>query len=283
MIDLSIIIVNTNNCKILEECLASVFAATHSPKLEVIVSDNGSTDGSQEMIRSKFPQVKLIENGENLGFIKASNKGLNLASGRYLMLLNDDTLVKDSALDKMMDFMDANPMAGACGPLLLNPDGTPQRQGGLFGSKFWKSNELKEVKFIIGACLMLRREVFEQIGPMDEKLFFYNDDLDWCMSIRRAGWKIYFLPQAQVMHYGGYSSKRVFNRRLFVEGFRGGLYFCRKHYGLLVYIAYRILLTILILIYLPFFILSYPLKRGKFKDRLLAYFDIIKIAIFGNK
>ncbi|HTY13715.1 MAG TPA: glycosyltransferase family 2 protein [Candidatus Omnitrophota bacterium] len=281
MTDLSIIIVNYNNRAILEACLSSIYSSTHKTSFEIILSDNGSKDGSQEMIRSKFQKVKLIENGENLGFIKATNIGLRSFAGRYAMLLNDDTVVHDGAFDRMVEFMDKTRDAGACSPMLLNTDGTVQHQGGLFGKKFWKSEVPVKIGFAIGACLLVRREVVEKVGLLDEKLFFYNDDIDWCLRIRKAGYSIYFLPDARVTHYGGYSSKRVFNRRLFVEGFRGGLYFCRKHYGVISYLLYRLSLFIGMLVFIPLFCLSFPFKREKFSERLLAYFDILGLTLLG--
>ncbi|MBI5701362.1 glycosyltransferase family 2 protein [Candidatus Saganbacteria bacterium] len=282
MIDLSIIIVNTNNKKILQECLGSIFKNTHRMSLEVIVTDNNSKDGSQEMIKTLFPKVILIENKENAGFVKASNQGLRIARGRYSCLLNDDTITKDSSFDIMVEFMDKNQKAGACSPKLLNTDGTYQHQGSLFQKKFWESKIPVEIDFAIGACLMLRREVIEKIGLMDENLFFYNDDLDWCKRIKKAGFRIFFIPKAEIVHYGGYSSKRVFNRRLFVEGFRGGLYFTKKHYGNIAYHSYRSLLIFTLILYLPLFVLSFPFKREKFVDRLLAYLDIIKLSVLSE-
>jgi hypothetical protein len=207
---------------------------------------------------------------------------LRIYAGRYACLLNDDTVAKESAFDKMIKYMDQNPAIGACSPKLLNTDGTYQRQGGIFQKKFWLSKIPVEIEFAIGACLLVRRSVIDSVGMLDENLFFYNDDLDWCMRIRKAGFNIYFIPEAEIVHYGGYSSKRVFNRRIFVEGFKGGLYFCNKHYGKLSYNIYRSALFIGILIYLPLFVLSYPLKRQKFIDRLLAYIDILKVAISRN-
>ena len=274
MKDLSIITVNTNNRKILEECLDSVYKNTHKICFEIIVADNGSGDGSQEMVKRRFPQVKLIENRENLGFIKASNQGLQIYSARYAMLLNDDTLVKDAALDRLVEFMNQHPEAGACGAKLLNVDGRVQHQGGLLGKKFWLAKSPLTVDYVIGAALMVRKEVIDKVGIMDENLFFYNDDLDWCMSIRKAGWKIYFVPQAEIIHYGGYSSRRKFNRRLFVEGFKGGIYFCRKHYGEWAYHIYRIFLGLSLCLALPFYIFK--------KDKFLALLDIINLAWRGQ-
>jgi GT2 family glycosyltransferase len=274
MKDLSIIIVNTNNRKLLEECLASIYKNTRKVSFEIIVSDNASTDGSQEMVKNKFPQVFLIENQENLGFIKASNLGLRNYHARYALLLNDDTVVKDSALDKLVEFMDHHPEAGACGPKLLNLDGSIQRQGGLLGKRFWRSKNPVAVDFVIGAALIVKKEVIDKVGILDENLYFYNDDLDWCVRIRKAGWKIYFLPQAEVIHYGGYSSRRTFKAKLFVEGFKGGLYFCRKHYGEAAFHIYRLTLILILVLALPFQIFN--------KEKLKAYAKIINLAWHGQ-
>ncbi|MBI5400092.1 glycosyltransferase family 2 protein [Candidatus Saganbacteria bacterium] len=274
MTDLSIIIVNFNNCKLLDECLASIYKNTHKISLEIIVSDNASTDGSQAMIKCRFPKIKLIANKDNLGFAKANNLGLKIARARYLMLLNDDTIVKDSSLDRLVSFMDVRTKVGACGPKLLNVDGTVQRQGGILGKKFWLAKTPAPVNFVIGAALVVRREVVDQVGLMDENLFFYNEDLDWCLRIRRAGWKIYFVPEAEIIHYGGYSSQRAFIPRLFVAGLRGGLYFSRKHYGELVYNLYRLSLILALVLALPIQLTS----QAKFK----AYLEIIKIAWHGQ-
>ena len=274
MKDLAIIIVNFNNKKLLKECLGSIYKGTHKISFEIIVSDNGSTDGSQELLKNNFPEVKLIDNQENLGFAKANNLGLKIAEGRYSILLNNDTIIKESPLDHLVEFMDNTPEAGACGPKLLNTNGTIQHQGGLFGKKFWQSTTPTIVDFVIGAALLVRKEVIDQVGLMDENLFFYNDDLDWCMSIRKVGWKIYFVPAAEIIHYGGYSSKRTFNAKLFIEGFRGGLYFCRKHYGEFAYNAYRLILILGLIIFLPFQIIN-PAK-------FYAYVDIIVLTSRGQ-
>ena len=274
VLDLSIVTVNINNRKLLKECLASVYQHTHKISFEIIVSDNGSTDGSQAMVKADFPKVNLIDNQDNLGFIKASNQGLSIYRGRYAILLNDDTVVRDGALDKMVEFMDHHSAAGACGAKLLNVDGTIQHQGGIFGRRFWQAQQPVTVDFVIGAALMVRREVIDKVGILDENLFFYNDDLDWCRSIRRAGWKIYFLPQAEIVHYGGYSSRRTFKARLFIEGFKGGLYYCRKHYGEPAFHLYRFLLVLVLAIALPFQLFN--------PEKLKAYWEIVKISWHGQ-
>lgn len=282
MKDLSIVIVNYNNAKLLEACLKSVQKFSQKLALEIIVSDNGSSDNSQKMLKDKFPEVILIKNHENLGFSKGNNQGLKIASARYLILLNNDTELKNNALEILVEFMDKNPKVGACGPKLLNTDSTPQRQGSIFGKAFWESDKAIQVDFVIGGALLLRKEVFQQIGLMDENLFFYNDDIDWCKSIRKAGWQIYFVPQALIMHYGGYSSRKTFNRRLLVEGFRGGLYFCRKHYNVFAYLAYRLLLLILLPIPILAFTLLMPLNIKVNSQKLLAYLKIFEIALLNQ-
>ncbi|MBN2058681.1 MAG: glycosyltransferase family 2 protein [Candidatus Saganbacteria bacterium] len=274
MKDLAIAIVNTNNRKLLKDCLSSIVVNTKQISYDIAVTDNASTDGSQAMVRGDFPQVMLIENQENLGFIKASNQGLRRLRARYFMLLNDDTIVKPAALDKLVEFMDRHPGVGACGPKLLNVDGSLQHQGGLLGKRFWLAKEPVKVDFVIGAALVVRQEVIDRVGVMDENLFFYNDDLDWCLSIRKAGWDIYFVPDAEIVHYGGYSSKRTFKRRLFVEGFKGGLYFCRKHYGELAFNIYRLILCLCLSLILPLRLFN----REKFK----AYLEIIGLAWRGQ-
>jgi len=280
--DLSIVIVNYNNSKLLKENLQSIYDSTHKTSLDIIVVDNASADDSIEMMRNNFPDVKIIANKENLGFIKASNQGLDVSKGRYAMLLNDDTIVKEGAFDTLVKFMDSNSSAGACGPKLLNTDGTLQRQGSLTGPAFWKATEPKEVDFIMGACLIVRREVLEKVGNLDENLFFYNDDLDWCKRIKNAGWKIFFVPQAEVIHYGGYSTRRSFNKRMFVEGFRGGLYFCKKHYGSAAFQVYRILLIAFFPLALAGLTVSSAFRGFReYREKLEAYFRILKIALVG--
>lgn len=279
MTDFSIIIVNYNDGKFLEDCLNSVYRGTRRADFEVIFIDNHSSDNSVELVRAKFPRLKIIENQQNLGFCKANNQGLKLYRGRYALLLNADTVVKDGALDRMVQFMDAHQEAGACGPKLLNPDGTPQHQGGLFNKKFWLSKSPVKVDYVIGACLMVRREVIEKVGGLDENFFFSNDDLDWCRRIRKAGWDVYFLPQAEVTHFGGFTIKR-FNQRLFVEGFRGGLYFCQKHYGGIIYQIYRALLIFAMLLAIPTTVLLHPFLTNK--QKLNAFLQILMITVKGE-
>jgi hypothetical protein len=279
MIDLSIIIVSRNQARYFPDCLTSLHQSIHKIKFEVILVDNGSADNSIKSVREKFPDVKIIENKGNLGFSRANNQGLKVYQGRYALLLNADTITRDGAFDKMVEFMDTHPDAGACGPKLLNPNGTPQHQGGLFNKRFWLSQKPVRVDYVIGAALMARREVIEKVGRLDENLFFSNDDLDWCRRIRKAGWSVYFVPHAEIVHYGGYTIKK-FNADLFIEGFRGGLYFCRKHYGFIIYQIYRLLLIVAMALATLFSLLIYPLLKNREKPGV--FWRIMWIAIKGE-
>ncbi len=279
MTDLSVIIVNYNNRNFLEDCLSSVYRATHQASLEVILVDNYSADDSVELVKNNFPAVRIIENPANLGFGRANNQGLKVSQGRYALLLNTDTVVKDGALDELVKFLDAHPEAGACGPKLLNVDGTPQHQGGLFSRRFWLSPAPLPVDYVIAAAVMVRREVLDKVGGLDENFFFSNEDLDWCRRIRRAGWQVWFVPQAEIVHFGGYTISK-FNQKIFVEGFRGGLYFCRKHYGLFIYGIYRVLLALVMLLAIAVSALLYPLVPNR--SRLGAFWKILLICLTGR-
>lgn len=238
MPDLSILIVNWNVRDLLRRCLYSILANLPSCQLEIIVVDNGSTDGSVEMVRMEFPQVCLIANPDNRGFPAANNQGLGIAQGRYVLLLNPDTEVVGNALETMVAFADAHPDVGVVGPQLLNPDGTvqssrrrfPTLATAVFESTWLQpyaprrlleryyvldrpDDAIQDVDWVTGAALMARREAIEQVGPLDEGFFMYSEELDWCRRFRDAGWRVVYLPTAQVIHYGGKSSEQVLPAR----------------------------------------------------------------------
>lgn len=234
-VDLSILIVNFNTRDLLSACLRSVAATVRRHTWEVIVADNASADGSVAMLRRDWPEVKVIETGANLGFARANNKALAVAQGRYLLLLNSDTEVLPDALDELVGFMDAHPAAGVAAPHLLNSDLTdqgtarafPSPLAVLFGRKSlltrlfpdnpWsqrylvgrqhRGNEPFRVDWVSGACLMVRREAVERAGPLDEQFFMYWEDADWCRRIGNAGYAVYCVPSARVVHHEGQSSK----------------------------------------------------------------------------
>ncbi len=255
MPDLSILIVNWNVRDLLRRCLQSIFANLPPRQMEIIVVDNGSSDGSVEMVRAEFPRVHLIPNPDNRGFPAANNQGLAVARGRYILLLNPDTEVVGDALETMVAFADAHPDVGVVGPQLLNPDGTiqssrrrfPTLATAIFESTWLQpcaprrlltryyvldrpDDEIQDVDWVTGAALMARREAVEQVGPMDEGFFMYSEELDWCRRFRDAGWRVVYLPTARVVHYGGKSSEQVLPAR-HIHFQASKIRYFRKHHG----------------------------------------------------
>lgn len=258
-VDLSIIIVNWNVKELLHACLQSLPAAGQSkPKLaiEIIVVDSASTDGSPQMVRDYFPQVRLIASEENLGYAKGNNVGAAAARGRYLFLLNPDTVVQPGALGRMVEYMDAHPGVGALGPQLLWPDGSIQSSRRRFpapGSLFWESTLLgqwfpenryirryhladrpathpQKVDWVVGAAILIRQETWQQVGPIDQDFFMYFEEADWCRRSAGAGWETHYLPAAQVIHYEGKSSEQAIAART-LRFQRSKLRYTRKYFG----------------------------------------------------
>lgn len=231
MKDLSIIILNFNTKDYTLKCLKSLEnhdSIFREGTSEIIVVDNDSTDGSIEAIEKKFPRVKLIKNKNNLGFAKANNKGIKKAKGEIILLLNSDTIVHDETLTKMIEFIKENENLGAATPRLELTDGsldlachrgfpTPWNAVTYFSGleqffpnlkifsgyhQTWKDfNTPHQVGAISGACFFIKREVIDEIGLLDERFFMYAEDLDWCMRIKQAGWKIFYNPDAKVTHF----------------------------------------------------------------------------------
>lgn len=252
MNDVSLAIVNYNRSAVLEECLAAVYAHAGGVRVEVVVVDNASTDGSVEMVREKFPQVKLIVNDHNAGRAIATNQAIREGSGRYVFVLDNDAIVRPGTLPEMVRFMDEHPRAGVLSCELLNPDGSiqpdyrhlpswprlvmrtlgldklfpdspPAARGGAEG--------VVEVGAVPGSCMFLRREVTDEVGLMDEQFIFYLEETDWCYRIRRAGWKIYLTTKVGVVHYGGFCSGQRISVPMHLEFYKSILKYYRKHHG----------------------------------------------------
>jgi GT2 family glycosyltransferase len=257
-LDLSIVIVSWNTCRLLDECLASVAqelaaqAATMALTAEIFVVDNGSTDGSVDMVRARYPGVTLIANTHNPGFAGANNQALALASGRYSLLLNPDTVVLPDGLGALVRFMDGCPRAGAAGSRLLNADLTLQPSCspqptllrelwrmfhldliipfGEYDMSGWSVTEPRAVDAVQGAAMLVRRAAQEQVGVLDASYFMYSEEVDWCTRIKRRGWEIYWVPASQIVHYGGQSSKQVADA-MFLQLYRGKIQYFHKHWG----------------------------------------------------
>ena len=262
---LSIVLVCWNNKSYLDPCLKSLYeSGLHTP-FDVVVVDNGSTDGSQQMLAEKYPQVKIIQNSSNVGLGKASNQGMEATAGQYVLLLNNDTIVNGASFDAMVDFLDQHPRAGAVGGKLMNPDGTIQAGYNHFSSlteeflvatrlgelirpgypAIMHAEQIRSVDWMGSACLMVRRAALDEVGLLDEGYFIYGDETDLQYRLKKAGWEIYFLPKATTIHYGGRSMERWPRRKMV---YRGKMLFYRKHYGFLKTLLLRLLLAGLSLI-----------------------------------
>jgi len=242
-VKVSIIILSWNTKQLLRNCLKSLKGMA----VETIVVDNGSTDDSPAMVTKEFPQVKLIKNKKNLGFGAANNQGMKVANGDYLLLLNSDTIVKGGAPLKMATFLARNPKAGAVGCRLLNSDGSLQPSAGPFPNlkvsfvmlflEHWLKDltrasfaKTTEVDWVMGAALMIRREVIKKAGWMDEGIFMYMDEVEWCYRIKKAGFKVFFYPGAEIIHLFGASSKTG-RKDPILNIYRGLIYLYQKHYS----------------------------------------------------
>lgn len=227
---LSVVIVNWNTRLLLVQCLKSVYQSPLEGGLEVFVVDNASSDDSVATVRAEFPQVKLVENRENLGFARANNQVIPSCQGEYILLLNSDTVVPVGALGAMTAFFEAHAAVGAAGPKLVNPDGSFQASFARFPSF---SSELllvtglarlvigpyapspspqpgeppQAVDWVAGAALMARRAAIDQVGLLNEGYFFYSEETEWCWRLWKNGWEVWYLPQVEIVHLGGGSSR----------------------------------------------------------------------------
>ncbi len=265
---LSIIIVSWNTADLLAQCLASVYAHPPQVSFEVLVVDNASTDDSVSMVRRRFPQVELLINGQNIGFARANNQAMERSRGEYLLLLNPDTEVKSNALQILVNWLDSQPQTGAVGPRTLNPDGSLQMSAypaptltgelwrllhldrlkpyGVYPMATWPLDAPRPVDALLGACLLLRREVIAQVGPLDEDYFIYSEEIDLCYRLQTAGWQLYWLPTAQIVHYGGQSTRQV-AAEMFLRLYQGKLLFFRKRHGWAAGLIYKLVLLFITL------------------------------------
>jgi GT2 family glycosyltransferase len=233
---LSIIILCWNDVKVIGDCLQSIYEGTHVIDLEVIVSDNGSTDGSIDFIRTKFPQVRLIENGVNLRFAKGNNVGIKASQGDYVLILNPDTIIHDGTLDKMVEYADRHPKAGAFGCKVLNVDGTYQGcarppytlRSEWFAALYlgwmahfsewfhpgvyvgWTGDSERSVGWLAGCFILIRTDLLKKLGGFDEQFFYYYEDTDLCRRIWESGHPILYTPEFTITHLKGQSTTNRF-------------------------------------------------------------------------
>lgn len=283
--DLAIIIVSWNTREILRRCLQSVFASQTSKKFKVWVVDNGSTDGSVQMIKEFFPQSQIISNDDNVGFAHANNQAIKDSSGEYVMLLNPDTVVEKDVFEALVNFLEKHPDIGAVGPRLLNPDGTLQESAypkPTLAREFWRLFHLdrfycyaeysmdkwsltvaKEVDVLMGACLLIRRKVLDQVGLLDDNFFVYSEEVDLCTRIRDYGWRISWVPTAVVVHLGGQSTRQI-QQEMFLQLYQGKIQYFRKHHTLFEVWLYKFILffaTLARLALTPFAFFEQPPRK----------------------
>jgi N-acetylglucosaminyl-diphospho-decaprenol L-rhamnosyltransferase len=246
MPDVAAVVVTHNALPWIEPCLESVRG------VPTVVVDNGSSDGSPDVVRELFPEVEVVEQ-ENRGLAAGWNAGLERTSGRYVLILNADAWLVDDALAELVAFANEHPEAAVVGPRLTNPDGSLQRSvrgfptvwrlateyfflrklaprsrllNAFYGAGF-EHDEVREADFLMGACLLVRRDAIAEIGTLDESFFLFSEETDWCYRFAQAGWKVLFFPGAECVHVGGASH----GGRMFRENLRGHLRFLAKHRG----------------------------------------------------
>jgi hypothetical protein len=254
--DLSICIVTLNTRVYLQACLRSLYQQTSELNFEVIVVDNASTDGLVEMLSQEFPEVMVIQNSANLGYTAPMNQALRAARGRYLAQLNPDTLVGEAAFNRLVAYMDANQQVGICGPKVINPDGSLQKScrrgesrplavigymSGLdrlfpenralnqYHLTYLPEDETHAVDGVAGSCMVIRRELVDQIGYLDEVYFAYQEDADLCFRARQAGWQVVYHPEAQITHFGGQGGSRYQPWRAIYEWHRSYWVYYQKN------------------------------------------------------
>ena len=244
--DAAVVVVTYDALPWIEDCLASVRGE------QVVVVDNGSRDGTVALVRERFPEVRVVES-ENRGLGAGWNVGIRETASRFVLLLNADAWLRGDALARLVAFADGRPRAAVVGPRLLNPDGTLQRSVRGFPT-LWRlateyfflrklaprtralnafyaggfdHDEVREAEFVMGACMLVRREAIEEVGPLDEEFFLFSEETDWCYRFRKAGWDVLFFPGAECVHIGG----AAHGGRLYRENLLGHLRFLRKHDG----------------------------------------------------
>ena len=253
---LSIVIICWNDLKVIRECLRSIYEGTHSTEFEVIVSDNGSSDGSVEFIRLNYPDVCVIENRANVGFARGNNAGIRASFGDYVLILNPDTIIHDGSLDCLVAFAEHHPEAGAFGCRVLNTDGTYQTSARLFptiwrywvsalnlkrlgglSSVFvyeeyprWHGDTEREVDWQSGCCVMFRGDLLRELKGFDDQFFYHFEEVDLCRRVWNAGFSILYTPQAVITHLGGQSVGR-FPVRFEIEKHRSRYKYFYKHFG----------------------------------------------------
>jgi len=298
VVDMSIVLVCWNNKDYLDPCLKSLYEGGLKSSFDVVVVDNGSTDGSQQMLAEKYPDVKIIQNEGNVGLGKASNQGIEATNGRHVLLFNNDTLVDGPSLDVLVEYLDAHPEAGATAGRLLNPDGSFQSGFAPFstlleeflivthiGELLWPgypshgdSTEIKTTGWMSSACLLVRRAALDQVGLLDESYFIYGDEADLQYRLNKAGWKVVFLPNSSTIHFGGRSMDRWKRRKMV---YRGKMMFYKKNYGFVSTLLLRLLFFVMSLLKLLVWVVGFllPSRNDQAKKELRSNLEVMGLCV----
>jgi GT2 family glycosyltransferase len=299
MLDLTVSIVTADNRELILDCLRSIYASAEGLTMEVYVVINASRDDSEQALRERYPDVKLIVNETKLGFTHNHNMVMRRAQGRCILVLNDDTVILDGAMKGMVEVMDSMPRAGIVGCRILNADGSPQwSHGKSFSNRFeyFRSGMLRwlmpiladkhcegteEVDWVTGACMLIRAEAVREVGGFDENIVIYYEDGDLCYRMIKAGWKVIFNPAGRIIHYHGQTRKKHLGRDTLII-YQSRLYFFKKHYSRFVLslvraltaaeVALRSLNTWL-------FCRGSEEKRERRRDLLRAYARVFRLAV----
>ena len=303
---LSVIVVSFNTRDMTLHCLRDLFADLSEIDAEVLVADNASKDGSAEAIEAAFPAVRLLRNQENVGFGAANNQAIAIARGKYLLMLNTDAFVRLGCCAALVKILEENATVGVVGARLYNEDGSQQISCYPFPTPFrawienlwistlwsrhpklgdfrkWKHDEIRDVDWVVGACLVCRREVIEKVGGFDPQFFMYSEETDWQQRIRRAGWKVLFTPEAEAVHLGGASGTRepeTINRHFFTSFDRYQL----KHHGRKGFLLVRAAMITGSLLRLPAWSAAWllrPARRPKAQKKIQHYLWLLRRQMF---
>lgn len=306
MPDITIIIVSWNSRRDLERCLPSLVAGSRQHAFELILVDNASSDDSVAYTRSIIPEAHIIASTANTGFAHANNQAMTIAHGRYVCLLNPDTIVHDGALDDLMAFMDGRSDVWVTGPALLNGDGTPQRTGVRFPSLwnitveaffldrifpgtrlFGAHRELyktgpdpRAVDFVQGSCIVTRKNVIGKVGGLDEGYFMYFEETDWCKRVAAEGGAVWVVPGARVTHFGGGTLGHYDERRLL--HYHASLFrYFRKHHGVAARVGVRAVIMVRSWIRVIVWSIVAILRPALRRDALSAIRGYARIGAFG--
>ncbi len=316
MIDLSIVIVSWNVADMLADCLDSIFdnsvvqslSAEAHINYEVIVVDSGSSDHTVEMVERQYPRVKLLPQAENIGYTRANNIGMQAASGRHILLLNPDTLILGNALAAMVNHLDEHPDVGIVGPFTLNTNGSPQSTRRRFPTErlaYFESTWLQpfaprhlldwyyvkdaprtctmDVDWVQGSALMLRREVYEQIGGYDEGYVMYSEELDLCKRAKQAGWRVIYDSNAQIIHHGGKSTEQASaHKHIYFQ--QSKVRYFKKHHGSGAALRLRLFLMVNYTVQIGVEGVKLLLghKREMRRERVRVYWQVLRSGLKAN-